>query len=587
MPAVISVSPPSGSTAGGNTVTVTGTGFTNATAVRFGATPAPSFTVNSDTQITATTPLGTGTVQVTVTTPSGISNQFVTYAYVATPAPALSSVSPASGPSAGGTTVTLTGSGFSGATVVRFGAVSASFVINSGTQITATAPAGSGMVQVTVTGPGGTSNGVSFSYAAVSVPVLMSVNPASGPLVGGATVTLTGTGLAAVGAVRFGSVVATSFTVVSDTHLTAVAPAGTGTVHVTVTGPGGTSNGVSFSYTAVSVPVLMSVNPASGPLVGGTTVTLTGTGLAAVGAVRFGSVVATSFTVVSDTHITAVAPAGTGTVQVTVTGPGGTSNGVSYTYSLTPTLSGVTPNQGPTSGGNTVMLTGANLTGANAVSFGATPATSFTVVSSTQISAVVPAATPGPVDVTVTTPGGTTTLQSSYFYVSTPVLTGIAPPSGPLSGGNTVTLTGVHLVEATAVRFGSTVATAFTVVSDTQITVVVPAGAAGSVDVTVSTAGGTGTGVSYTYLAAPVVTTVVPNQGPTSGGITLTLTGTRLAQATTVLLGAALAGFTVVSDSHLVVDALPGAAGPVDVTVTTPGGTSAPKTYTRVVPPGI
>ncbi|MFF8786351.1 IPT/TIG domain-containing protein, partial [Streptomyces sp. NPDC015125] len=114
-------------------MTVTGTGFTGATAVRFGATPAPSFTVVSDTQITATTPPGTGTVQVTVTTPIGISNQFVTYAYITTPAPVLSSVVPSSGPAAGGTTVTLTGTGFTGATAVRFGGVSASFVVNSAT----------------------------------------------------------------------------------------------------------------------------------------------------------------------------------------------------------------------------------------------------------------------------------------------------------------------------------------------------------------------------------------------------------------------------------------------------------------------
>ncbi|GFE05743.1 hypothetical protein Scani_20110 [Streptomyces caniferus] len=398
--------------------------------------------------------------------------------------------------------------------------------------------------------------------------------------------TLSGSGFSGASVVRFGAVSA-SFVVVSGTQIIATAPPGSGTVQVTVTGPGGTSNGVPFTYTTASVPVLTSVTPASGPAAGGTTVTLTGTGLATAGAVRFGSTPATSFTVVSDTHITAVAPAGTGTVRVTVTTPGGTSNGVSYTYSVTPALSGVSPNQGPTSGGNTVTLTGTNLTGTTAVTFGATPATSFTVLSATQISAVVPAATPGPVDITVTTPGGTSTLQSSYFYVSTPVLTGVAPPSGPLSGGNTVTLTGVHLVEATAVRFGATAATTFTVVSDTQITAVVPPGADGLVGITVTTAGGTSNAVTYTYLAAPVVTTVVPNQGPTAGGITLTLTGTRLAQTTKVLVGGSPAGFTVVSDTHLVADALPGPAGPVDVTVTTPGGTSAPQAYTRVGTPGI
>nr|WP_308433116.1 IPT/TIG domain-containing protein [Streptomyces libani] len=398
--------------------------------------------------------------------------------------------------------------------------------------------------------------------------------------------TLSGSGFSGATAVRFGGVSA-AFTVVSGSQITATAPAGSGTVQVTVTTPGGTSNGVSFTYVSAPVPALTSATPNSGPAAGGTTVTLTGTGLAATTAVRFGATPATSFTVVSDTHVTAVAPAGTGTVQITVTTPGGTSNGLSYTYSGAPNLSGVSPNQGSTSAGNTVTLTGTNLTGATSVLFGATPATSFTVVSPTQITAVAPAATAGPVDVTVITPGGTSTLPNAYFYVSPPVLLGVAPLSGPLAGGNTVTLTGTHLIEATAVRFGATAATSFTVVSDTQITAVVPAGAAGPVQVTVTTVGGTSNPVSYTYLAAPIVTTLVPNQGPASGGSTVTLTGSNFAQTTMVLFGAVPTGFTVVSDTHLVADVLAGVAGPVAITVISPGGTSAPTTYTRVAPPGI
>ena len=58
MPAVTGVSPGSGPSTGGNTVTVTGTGFTGASAVAFGTVPATSFTVNSDTSITATVPPG-------------------------------------------------------------------------------------------------------------------------------------------------------------------------------------------------------------------------------------------------------------------------------------------------------------------------------------------------------------------------------------------------------------------------------------------------------------------------------------------------------------------------------------------------
>ncbi|MFE3548019.1 beta strand repeat-containing protein [Streptomyces kronopolitis] len=584
-PVLSALSPNTGPASGGTVVTLSGTGFTGATAVRFGSVSA-SFTVVSSTQIAATAPAGSGTAQVTVTTPGGTSNG-LPYTYTAVSAPVLSSVSPNTGPAAGGTVVTLSGTGLAGATAVRFGSVSASFTVVSSTQITAVAPAGTGTVQVTVTTPGGTSNGVAFTYVSVAAPVLSSVSPSSGSSSGGTAVTLTGSGLTNASAVRFGSTPATSFTVVSDTVITAVAPAGTGTVQVTVTTPGGTSNGVPFTYISVAAPVLSSVSPSSGSSAGGTAVTLTGSGLTNASAVRFGSTPATSFTVVSDTVITAVAPPGSGTVQVTVTTPGGTSNGLSYTYVVAPTLTAVNPNQGPTSGGNTVTLTGTNLTGTTAVAFGTTPAVSFTVVSPTQITAVAPASVAGVVSITVTGPGGTSTLPNSYFFVNAPVLTAVTPLSGPLAGGNTVTLIGSSLVEATAVRFGSTAATSFTVVSDSQITAVVPAGLAGPVQVTVTTVGGTSNPVTYTYLTPPVITSLSPTQGSTSGGSTVTLTGSNFSQATKVFFGSQPVGFTLVSDTHLVADVPAGAPGPVNVTVVGPGGTSAPQTYTRLSSPGI
>ncbi|MFF6783708.1 IPT/TIG domain-containing protein, partial [Streptomyces sp. NPDC012510] len=93
-PVVSSVSPNQGSVSGGTTITVTGTSFTGATAVRFGSKAATSFTVNSSTQITAVSPSGTGTVNVTVTTSQGTSTQTVTFTYVTTSAPSLSSISP-------------------------------------------------------------------------------------------------------------------------------------------------------------------------------------------------------------------------------------------------------------------------------------------------------------------------------------------------------------------------------------------------------------------------------------------------------------------------------------------------------------
>ena len=103
-----------------------------------------------------------------------------------------------------------------------------------------------------------------------------------------------------------------------------------------------------------------------------------------------------------------------------------------------------------------------------------------------------------------------------------------------------MTITGTNLSSATAVDFGSN---AGTIVSDsaTQIVVKDPAGTAGTVDVTVTTAGGasaTSSADQFTYAAAPAVTSSVsPSAGPLAGGTTVTIIGTNLAGATAVDFG--------------------------------------------------
>ncbi|MGW7018100.1 IPT/TIG domain-containing protein [Streptomyces decoyicus] len=164
---------------------------------------------------------------------------------------------------------------------------------------------------------------------------MATVNPSSGPTSGGNTVLITGTGLTGATSVHFGSTTATSLTVISPTQLTAVAPAGTGTVQVTVTTPSGTT-AATPSYTYVSAPVITSVAPSSGG--GGATVAISGTGFTDATDVQFGSVPATSWSVVSDTQIVAVAPPGTGSVLVTVTARGGISNRVEFVYNGGPAL---------------------------------------------------------------------------------------------------------------------------------------------------------------------------------------------------------------------------------------------------------
>jgi hypothetical protein len=174
-----------------------------------------------------------------VTTPA---DQF-TYADAAS---TVTGVSPNTGSAAGGEMVTITGTGFTTASDVSFGSVSASFTVNDDGSITAITPAASadGTVDVTVTNFGGTSvtgTADQFTYAD-SPPTVTGVSPNTGVAGGGDTMTISGTGFTTANGVYFGGVAAASFTVNSDGSITAVTPAGNaGTVDVTVSAVGGTS----------------------------------------------------------------------------------------------------------------------------------------------------------------------------------------------------------------------------------------------------------------------------------------------------------------------------------------------------------
>ena len=257
--------------------------------------------------------------------------------------------------------------------------------------------------------------GATTASAQVSLPAVTSVSPTSGSTAGGTTVTITGTGFTGATKVVFGTVAATSFSVVSSTEITAVSPAQAAAWHnIYVTTPSGTSAPVTadqFTY-VVSPPTVTSVSPTSGSTAGGTTVTITGTGFTGATKVVFGTVAATSFSVVSSTEITAVSPAQAAAWHnIYVTTPSGTSAPVTadqFTYKVpAPTVTNLLPFYGPVDGGTTVTITGTNLNGATKVAFG-TVAASFTVDSSTQITAVSPPqATAESHGVYVTTPGGT------------------------------------------------------------------------------------------------------------------------------------------------------------------------------------
>ncbi len=292
----------------------------------------------------------------------------------------------------------------------------------SATSITATTPAGTaGARDVAVTTPGGSGTGTGlFTY--IAAPTVTSIAPTSGPAASGTPVTITGTNFTGATAVTIGGAAATGVTVVSATSITATTPVGTaGARDVAVTTPGGTGTGTGL-FTYIAAPTVTGISPSSGPVAGGTGVTITGTNFTGATAVTIGGAAATGVTVVSATSITATTPAGTaGARDVAVTAPGGTGTGTGlFAYIAAPTVTAISPTSGPATGGTSVTISGTNFTGATAVTIGGAAATAVTVVSATSITATTPAGTAGARDVAVTTPGGSGTGTGLFTYSASP-----------------------------------------------------------------------------------------------------------------------------------------------------------------------
>jgi hypothetical protein len=239
------------------------------------------------------------------------------------------------------------------------------------------------------------------------------------------------------------------------------------------------------------------------------------------------------------------------------------------------------PNQGPASGGNEVVLTGSGFTGATSVTFGIKSA-GFTVDSDTQITATAPSNASAQ-QVRVTTPGGVSA-PVWYYYILPPYKTNVSPSSGPFSGGTT-TISGTHFSTATSVSFGANTAVP-TIVNDSTLNVTVPtATVSGSVPVRVTTIGGTTNGLTYTYVAAPVVTSMSPTSGPDYGGTASTITGTGLSDVTDVLYGTE-PGVILINDDTEIISYSPEGTGTVTVTVVSVGGSDATQSFTYAVTPG-
>ena len=496
-PSITNLNPTSGVV--GTSVTIAGTNFgasQGTNTVTFNGT-AGTPTAWSATSIAVPVPTGATTGNVVVTV-GGTASNGVTF-NVTVPPPSITVLNPTSGPA--GTSVTVTGTNFGASQAtsnVKFNGTVATPTSWSTTSIMVPVPTGATTGNVMVTVGGVASNGVSFQVT-VPTPSITSLNPTSGLI--GTSVTITGTNFGAsqgTSTVAFNGIV-TSPTNWSATSIAASVPNGATTGNVIVTVSGVASNGVVFTVTSPG-PTLSSLGLTQGPV--GATVTITGANFSATqgaSTVTFNGTAGTP-SAWSDTSIDVPVPVGATTGNVVVTVNGVASNGLPFTVTPPPNISGISPTSGPI--GAVVTINGTNFgptvgTRVSGVTFNGVSARTNSW-SDTQILVPVPAgATTGNVLVSV---GGVASNGVLFAVTAPPAITSVNPTGGPV--GTSVTVSGSNFSSSqgtSTITFNGTAATP-TSWSSASIVVPVPTGATTG-NVVVSVGGVASNGVAFTVTA--------------------------------------------------------------------------------------
>lgn len=386
----------------GTNVKITGTNLIGATEVLFGGKAPTSFTVNSATEISVI--MGrTANGDVSVKTPGGTA---VKEGFVFIPTLRLDSFSPKI--AATDQKVIINGSNFVNVVELSFGGTPAkSFIVDSESMITATVALGSsGEVKVR------TSDGLvslpGFTY--ILVPRVDFITPASAGV--GTSVTISGINFDQISSVKFGGVEASSFKVLSPTSIEAVLAAGA-SGSVTVTNVGGTAELKGFTF--IPLPTISSVDPVLGGK--GAEINIYGTNFTTTRSVSIGNKVVTSFKVLSATHITAFVADGASDGRIVVSTLGGSASFDGFRFILPPLITSFLPQEAIA--GVNVLISGANLGDVRGVSFGGKAAASFTILSSTSISAVVAAGSASG-NISLTSPGGQAIKEGFTFKFTLP-----------------------------------------------------------------------------------------------------------------------------------------------------------------------
>ena len=610
-PTVSNISPNVGPTTGGQSVTITGTGFdtANGATVTIAGATCTSPVVVSSTTITCTTGVSTaGTNNVVVTnTDANLQSGTLVSGYTYQIKPIIANIIPSSGALAGGSLVTVNGIGFVDNTITSISINSLPCVVQAGvtyTQLTCITggPNAEGTYSATVTNSNDGQNSTTanaFTYYAA--PTISTIAPSYGPVTGsGPSFRIYGTKFIQIGAtvpiIRFdpgGSPVdCATVTVIDSTTLEcASTPAhAAGYVTVRVINPDGDAQQVDFplGFSFWAQPTVASVDIPNGPASGGTNITITGTGFGGATSATVGGVACTSFAIVDANNVTCTTGnkgntttiAASDIIVSTFDGQSGTLSSA-FTYNPPPRIDTVantatpTVSAGPLAGGTNITITGDFFVAGATVSVGAVTCTT-PVIAATSITCDTGINTAGLKDVVVTNPDGQSfTLSNSFTYRAAPTISGVALSAGALGGGTTITLTGTGFITNAIVDIDPAGTSAscgsVSVVSPTSITCTTSAHAAGTFDVRVTNEEGqAGTlASSYTYQAAPTVGSLSVSNGASGGGTAMTITGTGFLTGATVDFGGSSCGtVVVVSLTSITCTTSTHANGVVTVTVT-------------------
>ncbi|MEA2414990.1 MAG: hypothetical protein QOI58_1647 [Thermoanaerobaculia bacterium] len=320
-------------------------------------------------------------------------------------------------------------------------------------------------------------------------------------------------------------------------------------------------------------PAITNISIDNDVIEGGQPVQITGTGFHPNVRVRIGGANAAIQGAVTATQIDVLAPkhARCEQVQLEVRNPTGAPATIAFYYR--PLVQKVEPDAGPIGGGTAVSIHGEGFHGALTVEFNNVAAVGVTVVSATQITCTTPAYVPAVaafVDVDVfLPPGGAmgTRLDEGFGYAA-PMITGVAPPVLPLSGGN-ITVSGRFFSGAAAAAVDAAPIVP-TVTSDTEIVLAAPAHAAGPVLVSITNGVAATLANALTYAGAKIAA-VTPKRGPANQITRVRITGERFAGVPGVDVGGNASVPAAATATTIDVDAPAHGAGPADVVVTNAG----------------